>query len=53
VPDTLNLLADVQLGGVEIGLVPGKAEDFSLAQAEDEDQDEGGVERFAGMPGGL
>jgi len=49
--DTLELLADVQLGGVEVDLVPGQAEDFTSAQAEDEDQDEGGVERFTGVPG--
>ena len=49
--NTLELLAHVQLGGVEVDLVPGETEDFTLAQAEDEDQDECGVERFASVPG--
>jgi hypothetical protein len=49
--DTLELLADVQLRGVEVDLVPGQAQDFTSTQTEDEDQDEGGVKRFTGVPG--
>ena len=49
----LELLADIQLGGIQVDLIPGKAKDFSPAQAEDENQDEGGVERLADMPGGI
>ena len=41
--DPLELLFDVQLGGVEVHVIPGQAEDFAFAQAENEDQDEGGV----------
>jgi hypothetical protein len=48
--DTLELLPHVQLV-IKVYLLLGQAKDFTPAQAEDEDQDEGGVERFAGMPG--
>jgi hypothetical protein len=41
----------VQLGGVEVHVIPGQAEDFAFAQAEDEDQDEGGVQGFGLVPG--
>jgi hypothetical protein len=51
VTDTLKLLPHVQLGSVEVDLIPGQAEDFTPSQAEDEDQDEGRVQRFTGMPG--
>ena len=51
--DTLKLLSHVQLGRVEVDLIPGQAEDLTPAQAEDEDQDEGRVERFTGMPRGF
>jgi hypothetical protein len=50
VADPLELLADIQFGGVEVDLIPGDAQDFSPAEPEDEDQDEGSVEFFAGMP---
>jgi hypothetical protein len=46
VADALELLLHVQLNGVKIDLIPGQAEDFTSAQAEDEDQDEGGVQGF-------
>ena len=49
VTDTLKLLPHVQLGSVKVDSVPGQAEDFTPAQAEDEDQDVGRVERFTGM----
>ena len=49
--DALELLTDVQFAAVEVDLFPCEAEDFSPAQAEDEHQDEGGVERFARVPG--
>jgi hypothetical protein len=32
--DPLELLFDVQLGGVEVHVIPGQAEDFAFAQAE-------------------
>ena len=44
VADSLDLLSDIEIGGVEVDQIPGQAEDFALAQAHDEDQDEGGVE---------
>jgi hypothetical protein len=34
-------------------LIPSQAEHFTPAQAEDEDQDEGGIEGLAGVPGGF
>ena len=37
VTDTLKLLPHVQLGVIEVDLIPGQAEDFTPAQAEDED----------------
>ena len=51
VPDALELLSHVQLGCVEVDLIPGQAEYFAPAQAEDEDQDEGGIKRFTRIPG--
>jgi hypothetical protein len=39
VTDTLELLIDVQLARVEVDAVPGQTEDFTPAQAQDEDQD--------------
>jgi hypothetical protein len=41
----------MQLGDVGVDLIPGQAEDFPSAQAQDEDQDEGRIERFVRMPG--
>ena len=35
--NTLELLADVQFGGVEVGEFPGEPQEFSLAQAQDQD----------------
>jgi hypothetical protein len=49
-PDSLELLP-VELSLIKVDLIPGQAEDFASAQAEDEDQDEEGVKRFTGMPG--
>lgn len=49
--DALELFADVQFGGIEVNLIPGQAENFALAQAEDEHQDEGRVQRLARVPG--
>jgi hypothetical protein len=51
VTDALELLADVQLSVIEVDLIPSQAEDFTPAQAENKDQDEGRVERLTGMPG--
>ena len=50
-PDTLELFCHVQLGLVQVDLFPGQAAYFASAQAEDEDQDEGGVEGFTCVPG--
>ena len=50
-PDPLELFCHVQLGLVQVDLFPGQAENFASAQAEDEDQDESGVEGFARVPG--
>jgi hypothetical protein len=44
--DPLDLLADVQLGRIEVGQIPGQSEDFALAQAQGQAQDERGVQRF-------
>ena len=49
----LKLPPDIQLNGVKIDLIPGQAENLTSAQAEDEDQDEGGVQNFARVPGRL
>ena len=51
--DALELFTDVQFGAIEVNLIPGQAEDFALAQAEDEHQDEGRVQRLARVPGRL
>src|ERR1700761_2588972 len=51
VPDSLELFCHVQLGLVQVDLFPGQAENFASSQAEDEDQDEGGIEGFACVPG--
>jgi hypothetical protein len=40
----------VQLDGIEVYLVPGQAEDFTSAQAENEVQDEGRVQGLARVP---
>ena len=39
--DSLELLADVQLGGVQVDELPGKPEYLALTQTKDQDQDEG------------
>ena len=49
--NTLELLANVQLSGVHVDEVPGEPEYLTLAQAQDQDQDEGGIQRLACMPG--
>jgi hypothetical protein len=41
--DALELLADIQLGGVEADHFPGKAEQLTLAQAQNQEQDVSGV----------
>jgi hypothetical protein len=46
----LELLPHVELSLIKVDLIPGQAEDFTCARAEDEDQDEGRVKRFTGMP---
>jgi len=51
VADPLELLADIQLGGVQVDEFPGEPEYLAFAQAQDQDQDEGGVERLACVPG--
>ena len=43
---SLNLLTDVQLGSVEVDQLPGKPQDFALAQAENQDEHERRVQRF-------
>src|ERR1700750_2934516 len=50
VADPLDVLDDVELGGVEVYQFPGKPEDFTLAQAQDQDQHEGGVQSLLVMP---
>ena len=45
--DPLELLADIQLGGVQVDEFPGEPEYLAFAQAQDQDQDEGGVECLA------
>jgi len=47
VADPLELLADIQLGGVQVDEFPGEPEYLAFAQAQDQDQDEGGVECLA------
>ena len=47
----LELLLNIQLNGVKIDLIPGQAKNLTSAQAEDEDQDEGGVQGLAPVPG--
>ena len=49
--DPLEPLADIQLGGVQVDEFPGEPEYLAFAQAQDQDQDEGGVERLACVPG--
>ena len=44
VADALNLLADVQLGSIEVDQLPGEPEQFPFAQPEDQDQDVGRVQ---------
>jgi len=51
VADPLELLADIQLGGVQVDEFPGEPEYLAFAQAQDQDQDEGGVECLACAPG--
>jgi hypothetical protein len=48
-PDALELFPHVQLGCVEVDLIPGQAKYFAPAQAED--QDEGGIKRSTRVPG--
>lgn len=43
---SLNLLADVELGGVGVDQLLGEPEDFALAQAENQDEHERRVQRF-------
>lgn len=52
-PDPLELLANIELRlvVVEVYRVPSEAENLTPAEAEDEDQDEGGVKRLAGVLG--
>jgi hypothetical protein len=47
------LPADRQLPGVQVDVLPRQAEDLALAEPENEDQDVGGVERIAIVPGRL
>ncbi|MFI7690615.1 hypothetical protein ACIBQ6_16195 [Nonomuraea sp. NPDC049655] len=48
--DAVELLRDPQLLAVEVDGVPGEAEDFTTAEAEDQHEHEGGVERFVYGP---
>ena len=41
--DALKLLANVQLGSVEIDPIPGEPEHLALAQAQDDDENVGRV----------
>ena len=45
--DSLNLLADVEFGGVQVDQLPGEPEYLALTQAQDQDEHECRVERFA------
>jgi hypothetical protein len=49
--DALKLLSDIEFTCVEVDQFPGEPEYFALAQAQDQDEDEGGVQRLARMPG--
>jgi len=51
--DPLELLTDVQLCGVQVDELPGESEYLAFAQAQDQDQDKGGVQGLARMPGRL
>jgi hypothetical protein len=53
VADLLDLLADVELGGIEVDQFPGEPEDFTLAQAQDQDQYESGVKRLLVVSSGF
>lgn len=41
----------MQFGRLEVHLIPGQAQDFALARAENEDQHEGGVQGFGLVSG--
>ena len=43
---SLNLLADVELGGVEVDKLPREPEHLALAQAQDQDEHERRVQRL-------
>ena len=49
----LELAADGQLSGVEVDVLPCQSQRFALAEAGDEDQGVGGVERVVVCPRGL
>ena len=51
--DPLDLLADVKLGSVEVGQIPGQAGDFALSQAQHQNQDERGVQGLVVAAGGF
>ena len=51
--DPLELLADVQLGSVEIDPIPGEPEYLALAQAQDDDENVSGVQRITVATGRL
>ena len=49
--DALDLLADVQLSGVEVDQLPGEPEQLPFAQPEDQDQDVGRVQHVVVVAG--
>jgi len=49
--DPLELLTDVQLCGVQVDELPGESEYLAFALAQDQDQDKGGVQGLARVPG--
>ncbi|HLI37260.1 MAG TPA: hypothetical protein VKV80_07940 [Streptosporangiaceae bacterium] len=51
--DTLKLLSDIQLGGIEVDSIPGEPEHFALAQVQHEDEDVGRVEGVMVATSGL
>jgi hypothetical protein len=47
VTDSLDLLTDIEFRGPEVDQLPGKPEHLTLAQAQDQNQAKGGIERFS------
>jgi hypothetical protein len=45
--DSLDLFSDIQFGGIQVHWLPGEPEYLTTAKAQDEDQNEGGVQRLS------